>query len=139
MKAYWIHFQLVMQFTCCKYVCIQQGMSQKPQTFQFCISSCSLIEATKALLLRTRLAVVRNELLSYISPIACDIILLHSQGCSKKSPGLHVVMGNEACDMDSMVSALTFAYFLSKVCNVQPNKPIISAVLFLESFKLWWR
>lgn len=24
-------------------------------------------------------------------------------------------MGNEACDLDSMVSALTFAYFLSKV------------------------
>uniref|UniRef100_A0A8C2CAE1 Prune exopolyphosphatase n=1 Tax=Cyprinus carpio TaxID=7962 RepID=A0A8C2CAE1_CYPCA len=34
--------------------------------------------------------------------------------CSKNSPGLHVVMGNEACDMDSMVSAMTFAYFLSK-------------------------
>ncbi|MCJ8728211.1 hypothetical protein PDJAM_G00001770 [Pangasius djambal] len=27
---------------------------------------------------------------------------------------LHVVLGNEACDIDSMVSALTFAYFLSK-------------------------
>ncbi|XP_052434619.1 exopolyphosphatase PRUNE1 isoform X1 [Carassius gibelio] len=36
------------------------------------------------------------------------------KGCSKNSPGLHVIMGNEACDMDSMVSALTFAYFLSK-------------------------
>lgn len=34
----------------------------------------------------------------------------------KKSLGLlHVVLGNEACDMDSMVSAITFAYFLSKV------------------------
>lgn len=36
------------------------------------------------------------------------------KSCSRNSPGLHVVMGNEACDMDSMVSALTFAYFLSK-------------------------
>lgn len=27
---------------------------------------------------------------------------------------LHVVLGNEACDLDSMVSALVFAYFLSK-------------------------
>ncbi|ROJ29326.1 Exopolyphosphatase PRUNE1 [Anabarilius grahami] len=36
------------------------------------------------------------------------------KACSKNSPGLHVVMGNEACDVDSMVSALTFAYFLSK-------------------------
>lgn len=34
----------------------------------------------------------------------------------KNSSGqLHVVLGNEACDIDSMVSALTFAYFLSKV------------------------
>lgn len=29
-------------------------------------------------------------------------------------PGLHVVLGNEACDVDSMVCALTYAYFLSK-------------------------
>uniref|UniRef100_A0A3Q3MZ86 Prune exopolyphosphatase n=1 Tax=Mastacembelus armatus TaxID=205130 RepID=A0A3Q3MZ86_9TELE len=28
--------------------------------------------------------------------------------------GVHVVLGNEACDLDSMVSALAFAYFLSK-------------------------
>ncbi|XP_052003750.1 exopolyphosphatase PRUNE1 [Xyrauchen texanus] len=39
------------------------------------------------------------------------------KGCSKNSPGLHIVMGNEACDMDSMVSALTFAYFLSKTLD----------------------
>lgn len=30
---------------------------------------------------------------------------------------LHVVLGNEACDLDSMVSAITFAYFLSKTVN----------------------
>ncbi|XP_013884000.1 exopolyphosphatase PRUNE1 isoform X2 [Austrofundulus limnaeus] len=29
-------------------------------------------------------------------------------------PGIHVVLGNEACDLDSMVSSLVFAYFLSK-------------------------
>lgn len=29
-------------------------------------------------------------------------------------PGFHVVLGNEACDIDSMVSALAYAYFLSK-------------------------
>ncbi|KAK9514456.1 hypothetical protein VZT92_027921 [Zoarces viviparus] len=28
--------------------------------------------------------------------------------------GFHVVLGNEACDVDSMVCALTYAYFLSK-------------------------
>ncbi|XP_063054756.1 exopolyphosphatase PRUNE1 isoform X2 [Engraulis encrasicolus] len=33
---------------------------------------------------------------------------------NQDGPGIHVVMGNEACDLDSMVSALTFAYFLSK-------------------------
>ncbi|XP_076827590.1 exopolyphosphatase PRUNE1 [Brachyhypopomus gauderio] len=36
----------------------------------------------------------------------------------KTSSGLlHVVLGNEACDIDSMVSALTFAYFLSKTLS----------------------
>ncbi|XP_028985405.1 exopolyphosphatase PRUNE1 [Betta splendens] len=29
----------------------------------------------------------------------------------------HVVMGNEACDMDSMVSAVAYAYFLSKTAQ----------------------
>lgn len=32
-------------------------------------------------------------------------------------PGFHVVLGNEACDIDSMVSALAYAYFLSKVSH----------------------
>ncbi|XP_030640055.1 exopolyphosphatase PRUNE1 [Chanos chanos] len=36
---------------------------------------------------------------------------------SRNASGLHVVMGNEACDLDSMVSALTFAYFLSKTLD----------------------
>ncbi|XP_062848152.1 exopolyphosphatase PRUNE1 [Trichomycterus rosablanca] len=36
----------------------------------------------------------------------------------KNSSGLlHVVLGNEACDIDSMVSAITFAYFLSKTLD----------------------
>ncbi|XP_077433107.1 exopolyphosphatase PRUNE1 isoform X2 [Vanacampus margaritifer] len=30
---------------------------------------------------------------------------------------LHVVLGNEACDLDSMVSSLAYAYFLSKTCG----------------------
>uniref|UniRef100_A0A3Q3JQS2 DHHA2 domain-containing protein n=1 Tax=Monopterus albus TaxID=43700 RepID=A0A3Q3JQS2_MONAL len=33
---------------------------------------------------------------------------------AQAGPGFHVVLGNEACDVDSMVSALAFAYFLSK-------------------------
>ncbi|KAF4087899.1 hypothetical protein AMELA_G00076590 [Ameiurus melas] len=40
------------------------------------------------------------------------------KGHMKNSSGqLHVVLGNEACDLDSMVSALTFAYFLSKTID----------------------
>lgn len=31
--------------------------------------------------------------------------------------GFHVVLGNEACDVDSMVCALTYAYFLSKTAQ----------------------
>jgi len=38
-------------------------------------------------------------------------------------------MGNEACDVDSMVSALTFAYFLSKVCNVLINQTYLLCVV----------
>ncbi|XP_034409887.1 exopolyphosphatase PRUNE1 [Cyclopterus lumpus] len=45
--------------------------------------------------------------------------LLSCRGTLKVNPdqagsGLHVVLGNEACDLDSMVCALTYAYFLSK-------------------------
>jgi inorganic pyrophosphatase/exopolyphosphatase len=31
---------------------------------------------------------------------------------------IHVVIGNEACDLDSAVSALTYGYFLHKVNSV---------------------
>ncbi|XP_078143400.1 exopolyphosphatase PRUNE1 isoform X4 [Centroberyx gerrardi] len=33
---------------------------------------------------------------------------------AEAGPGFHVVLGNEACDVDSMVSALAYAYFLFK-------------------------
>ncbi|XP_020372753.1 exopolyphosphatase PRUNE1 [Rhincodon typus] len=40
------------------------------------------------------------------------------RGCmtplERGAPSIHVVLGNEACDLDSMVSAIAFAYFLSK-------------------------
>uniref|UniRef100_A0A3Q2CWS8 Prune exopolyphosphatase n=1 Tax=Cyprinodon variegatus TaxID=28743 RepID=A0A3Q2CWS8_CYPVA len=35
-------------------------------------------------------------------------------------PGVHVVLGNEACDVDSMVSALAFAYFLFRTAGGDP-------------------
>ncbi|XP_041843694.1 exopolyphosphatase PRUNE1 [Melanotaenia boesemani] len=35
----------------------------------------------------------------------------------RQGPGFHVVLGNEACDLDSMVSALAFAYFLFKTTH----------------------
>ncbi|XP_060725744.1 exopolyphosphatase PRUNE1 [Tachysurus vachellii] len=40
-----------------------------------------------------------------------DVLKAHMKNSSGQ---LNVVLGNEACDLDSMVSALTFAYFLSK-------------------------
>ena len=41
-------------------------------------------------------------------------------------PVFHVVLGNEACDLDSMVSALAFAYFLSKVRRLhQVQVPVV--------------
>ncbi|KAM6910540.1 exopolyphosphatase PRUNE1 [Xenentodon cancila] len=36
---------------------------------------------------------------------------------AQASQACHVVLGNEACDLDSMVSALAFAYFLSKTTH----------------------
>lgn len=43
------------------------------------------------------------------------------QGCRaalQESQPLHVVLGNEACDLDSMVSALTLAFYLAKTTEV---------------------
>ncbi|KAJ8267489.1 hypothetical protein COCON_G00126610 [Conger conger] len=38
--------------------------------------------------------------------------------------GFHVVLGNEACDVDSMVSALSFAYFLFKTSGSAGRTPV---------------
>lgn len=51
-----------------------------------------------------------------------EAFLLSCRGAVKAStdqagPGFHVVLGNEACDLDSMVSALAYAYFLSKTAH----------------------
>ncbi|KAM9310076.1 exopolyphosphatase PRUNE1 isoform 2-T2 [Pholidichthys leucotaenia] len=52
-------------------------------------------------------------------------------------PGLHVVLGNESCDLDSMVSALVYAYFLSKTSHrdvpAVPLLNITSSELVLRS------
>ncbi|XP_048849547.1 exopolyphosphatase PRUNE1 isoform X1 [Brienomyrus brachyistius] len=37
--------------------------------------------------------------------------------CSEDGSKVHVILGNEACDLDSMVSALAFAYFLYKTSS----------------------
>ncbi|XP_040854264.1 exopolyphosphatase PRUNE1 isoform X2 [Ochotona curzoniae] len=44
------------------------------------------------------------------------------QGCRaalQESRPLHVVLGNEACDLDSMVSALTLAFYLAKTSEAE--------------------
>ncbi|XP_068426004.1 exopolyphosphatase PRUNE1 isoform X2 [Clinocottus analis] len=43
---------------------------------------------------------------------------------------LHVVLGNEACDLDSMVCALTYAYFLSK------TEPLVVPLLNIRQVEL---
>ncbi|XP_015192193.1 exopolyphosphatase PRUNE1 isoform X1 [Lepisosteus oculatus] len=40
--------------------------------------------------------------------------------------GVHVVLGNEACDLDSMVSALAFAYFLAKTTANPAVVPVLN-------------
>ncbi|KAM4735319.1 exopolyphosphatase PRUNE1 [Anableps anableps] len=39
------------------------------------------------------------------------------ENSDQAGPGFHVVLGNEACDVDSMVSALALAYFLFKTAG----------------------
>uniref|UniRef100_A0A1A7Z4L8 Prune homolog n=1 Tax=Iconisemion striatum TaxID=60296 RepID=A0A1A7Z4L8_9TELE len=41
-------------------------------------------------------------------------------------PRFHVVLGNEACDLDSMVSALAFAYFLFKTTDGEVILPLLN-------------
>ncbi|XP_004716663.1 exopolyphosphatase PRUNE1 isoform X1 [Echinops telfairi] len=44
------------------------------------------------------------------------------QGCRaalQESRSLHIVLGNEACDLDSMVSALALAFYLSKTTEAE--------------------
>uniref|UniRef100_A0A8C3AT38 Prune exopolyphosphatase n=1 Tax=Cyclopterus lumpus TaxID=8103 RepID=A0A8C3AT38_CYCLU len=58
--------------------------------------------------------------------------LLSCRGTLKAGSGLHVVLGNEACDLDSMVCALTYAYFLSKALVI-PLLNIRQSELLLRS------
>uniref|UniRef100_UPI003AAF46DE exopolyphosphatase PRUNE1-like n=1 Tax=Centroberyx gerrardi TaxID=166262 RepID=UPI003AAF46DE len=41
----------------------------------------------------------------------------------------HVVLGNESCDLDSMVSSLAMAYFLSRISSGVPGNPVVVPVL----------
>ncbi|XP_061145685.1 exopolyphosphatase PRUNE1 isoform X6 [Syngnathus typhle] len=49
---------------------------------------------------------------------ACHAAVQTSAGLPSGCP-FHVVLGNEACDLDSMVSSLAYAYFLSKTCGIE--------------------
>ncbi|KAM3873562.1 exopolyphosphatase PRUNE1 [Diretmus argenteus] len=49
------------------------------------------------------------------------------------SPGFHVVLGNEACDLDSMVCALAYAYFLSKTLQ---SETVVLPVLNVRQSEL---
>ncbi|KAJ8339629.1 hypothetical protein SKAU_G00342620 [Synaphobranchus kaupii] len=52
---------------------------------------------------------------------SCSAALKHG---SEEHSGFHVVLGNEACDVDSMVSALSFAYFLFKTSGSSGRTPV---------------
>ncbi|KAM3858562.1 exopolyphosphatase PRUNE1-like [Diretmus argenteus] len=41
----------------------------------------------------------------------------------------HVVLGNESCDLDSTVSSLAMAYFLSRISSGVPGNPVVVPVL----------
>ncbi|XP_053288808.1 exopolyphosphatase PRUNE1 [Pleuronectes platessa] len=51
-------------------------------------------------------------------------------------PGFHVVLGNEACDVDSVVSALAYAYFLSKT---SPSEMLALPVMNIRQSELLLR
>ncbi|XP_018327248.1 exopolyphosphatase PRUNE1 isoform X2 [Agrilus planipennis] len=51
---------------------------------------------------------------------------------------IHVVMGNESCDLDSMVSTLALSYYLYKKVY-DPNKVIVVPLLNINSEELSWR
>ncbi|XP_062254327.1 exopolyphosphatase PRUNE1 [Platichthys flesus] len=51
-------------------------------------------------------------------------------------PGFHVVLGNEACDVDSVVSALAYAYFLSKTL---PSEMLALPVMNIRQSELLLR
>ncbi|KAG9334705.1 hypothetical protein JZ751_007240 [Albula glossodonta] len=51
-------------------------------------------------------------------------IISQKQKGGQADSGIHVVLGNEACDLDSMVSAISFAYFLSKTSGSSGRTPV---------------
>jgi len=56
----------------------------------------------------------------YVMPHLSEVTEIRRDGLSVLPPlqdsrPLHVVLGNEACDLDSMVSALALAFYLTKV------------------------
>lgn len=82
---------------------------------------------------------VKKTIYIYIGQTCVDIVIFVRASCQSfihnhthpqdsgqapASSGFHVVLGNEACDVDSMVCSLAYAYFLSKVMLGQSSWPI---------------
>lgn len=60
----------------------------------------------------------------YVMPHLSEVTEIHRDGLSVLPPlqdsrPLHVVLGNEACDLDSMVSALALAFYLTKTSEAE--------------------
>ncbi|XP_062455786.1 protein prune homolog 2 [Rhea pennata] len=52
---------------------------------------------------------------SIFSPVDLSQLLQAEENRSKRLEKVHVVLGNKSCDLDSLISSLTYAFFLDKV------------------------
>ncbi|XP_030003033.1 exopolyphosphatase PRUNE1-like isoform X2 [Sphaeramia orbicularis] len=72
-----------------------------------------------------------------------DVFLLQSSSALKThlhgNQRIHVVLGSESCDLDSVVSSLAMAYFLYRTSSGPPSGPIVVPVLNIPRSQLHLR
>ncbi|CAG0879895.1 unnamed protein product [Cyprideis torosa] len=75
------------------------------------------------------------------SRLAVPFLQLLKESDHHQLDPVHVVMGNEACDLDSSVSALVYAFFLSQDSNGSPVVPVLNVLrseLHLRTEVVFW-
>ncbi|KAM4629984.1 exopolyphosphatase PRUNE1-like [Polymixia lowei] len=55
------------------------------------------------------------------------------KACSQGNTPFHVVLGNESCDLDSVMSSLALAYFLSRTASVPGSSVVVPVLNILQS------